>query len=78
MHILPLTTIVFLASISLAHARYICTSVADSDSYPYCISIPDKMPSDNCGGALPLVIYLGGSGTKGTGTDVTTKVSLCL
>lgn len=60
----------------LAHAKYICDpSSAGGQSFPYCVSIPDKMPADNCGGKLPLVLYLGGSGTKGEGNDVVNHVS---
>lgn len=74
----PFLRLLLSALLSLAclvQARYICNPTSASDSYPYCINIPDKMPSDNCGGALPLVIYLGGAGTRGSGGDVYSRVS---
>jgi hypothetical protein len=73
---LPTLAILLVCLASLLQARYICNPTAASDSYPYCINIPDVIPSDNCGGALPLVLYLSGSGAKGNGMDVYSRVSL--
>lgn len=71
-----LMPLLLLCLTSIVQARYVCNPTSASDSYPFCIHIPDAMPADNCQGTLPFILYLPGSGAKGVGTDVYTHVGV--
>ncbi|KAK9896626.1 alpha/beta-hydrolase [Cystobasidium minutum MCA 4210] len=64
-------SLLFLAALlASVTAKYECYKTPGPKTLPYCVNMPDKIPDDHVNGRLPTILYLSGSGTFGTASEI--------
>lgn len=70
-------SLLFLAALlASVTAKYECYKTPGPKTLPYCVNMPDKIPDDHVNGRLPTILYLSGSGTFGTASEIEKLVRL--